>query len=129
MTHGIWYPDLKGKPVFSKTQSFIRLQELIDEGAYYCAHNSPFDIAMLKKEGIDWPEDKVIDTLNIARFLETDEKIESKSLQWLRYYYNFDEQKDFPALVKKFGIKRLQAHTALSDIVVLIYYFRIPVLN
>jgi len=124
MTHGIWYPDLKGKPVFSKTKSFVRLQELIDDGAYYCAHNSPFDIAMLKKEGIEWPEDKVIDTLNIARFLETSDEIESKSLQWLRYFYNFDEQKDFPALVKKFGIKRLQAHTALSDIVVLIYYFK-----
>jgi len=127
MTHGIWYPDLKGAPTFDKSKTKKRLLELIAKGAYYCAHNTPFDTAMLEKEGVFWPHDKRIDTLVIARGYETGPEIESKSLQWLRYHYDFDQKKDFPKLVKKFGIDRLQAHTALSDIVVLIYYFKMIV--
>lgn len=124
-THGIWKQDLVGAKKWSDSKSNKELNELNNAGAYYCAHNSPFDLTMLEKEGIIWNPEKVIDTLMIARhvFLENEE-IESKGLQWLRYFFDFDSKEDFVKLVSDFKIKRLQAHTALSDIVVLIYFFQ-----
>jgi len=123
--HGIWKQDLVGAKVWKKSNSYYELDFLSKKGAYFVAHNSPFDLGMLEKEGIVWPEDKVIDTLRIARHIfSEDELITSKSLQWLRYYFDYDSRSDFSELVSHYGIKRLQAHTALSDIVVLVYFLK-----
>lgn len=123
--HGIWYPDLEGAPKWEDSSSHKELTLLKEAGAYYCAHNSPFDTDMLSRENLSWPQDKVIDTLRIARHIyKADEEIESKGLQWLRYFFDFDAKDDFADLLKSYKIKRLQAHTALSDIVVLIYFFK-----
>lgn len=122
--HGIWEQDLVGAKVWDKTQSDKELRALRDGGAIFCAHNSPFDLGMLEKEGISWNPLLVIDTLRVARHIyKDDSRIESKGMQWLRYFFNFDRNEDFNKLVESFGVKRLQAHTALSDIVVLIYLF------
>jgi DNA polymerase III epsilon subunit-like protein len=123
--HGIWKKDLEGAPEWSKSKSNKEMSELISAGAYYIAHNSPFDWEMLSREGIIWPMEKVIDTLRIARHVYAEDKeVESKGLQWLRYFFDFDSNEDFDKLVGSYGIERLQAHTALSDIVVLIYFFK-----
>lgn len=123
--HGIWEQDLVGAKVWDKTQSAKELKDLRDGGAIFCAHNSPFDLGMLEKEGISWNPLLVIDTLRVARHIYKDDtRIESKGMQWLRYFFNFDRNEDFNKLVESFGVKRLQAHTALSDIVVLIYLFQ-----
>lgn len=123
--HGIWEEDLIGAKPWEKTQSSKELKALQAGGAIFCAHNSPFDLGMLEKEGIVWSPLLVIDTLRVARHIyKDDEKIESKGMQWLRYFFNFDKNQDFKELVESFGVKRLQAHTALSDIVVLIYLFK-----
>lgn len=123
--HGIWEQDLVGAKVWDKTQSAKELKALRDGGAIFCAHNSPFDLGMLEKEGISWNPLLVIDTLRVARHIYKDDtRIESKGMQWLRYFFNFDRNEDFNQLVESFGVKRLQAHTALSDIVVLIYLFQ-----
>jgi len=122
--HGIWKEDLKGSKSWEKSESKKDLELLEKEGAYICFHNSPFDITMLEKENIFFEKTKVIDTLRIARHIfKNDNKIESKGLQWLRYYFDFDSKKSFKKIIKDFGIDRLRPHTALSDIVVLIYFY------
>jgi DNA polymerase III epsilon subunit-like protein len=123
--HGIWTKDLVGAKIWADSQSKKELEALRDAGAIFCAHNSPFDLGMLKKEGIEWDPTKVIDTLRVARHIFADNKeIESKGMQWLRYFFDFDANEDFQDLIAQFGIERLQAHTALSDIVVLIYLYK-----
>jgi len=123
--HGIWYPDLENAPTFkdSKTKEFFEL--FIENKVFYCAHNSDFDIGQLEKEGIFYPEDLVIDTLQIAKeFNKNNEAIESNGLQYLRYFYNFDMEPNFSLFLSDYNIEKLQPHTALSDIAVLAYYFK-----
>lgn len=123
--HGIWEEDLLGAKSWCDSESKKELEELISKGAYYVAHNSPFDIEMLSREGLVWPIERVVDTLRVARIhYSQNSEIESKGLQYLRYFFNFNNKEDFRKLVKSFGIEKLQAHTALSDIVVLIYFIK-----
>lgn len=123
--HGIWYPDLKKAKPWSESKSAEKMQEYIDKGYVYCAHNSDFDTAMLEKEGIVFAPEKVIDTLAIARKVNAyNDDIKNNQLQYMRYYYDFDQQKDFKSFVYgNFKIRKLRPHTALSDIAVLAYYF------
>jgi len=123
--HGIWYPDLDNCPDFnySKTKKYFEL--FIKNGVFYCAHNSDFDIFQLEKEGIFYPKDLVIDTLQIAKLINIDnDDIESNGLQYLRYFYNFDMQPEFKEFLSYYKIEKLQPHTALSDIAVLAFYFK-----
>lgn len=131
--HGIWEDEVfndKVKP-WQESVSSIELKLLSEaKNTYYIAHNSPFDIYMLRKEGIFWNTLNVIDTLLIARFLYKNEiDIKSKGLQYMRYFFNFDKMEDFKEIVKQHKVKKLIAHTALSDIVVLIYFFKFLLKN
>jgi len=122
--HGIWYPDLEGCPVFADSETLKYFDIFIQHRVYYCAHNSDFDISQLEKEGVNYPTELVIDTLQIAKLFNKDNpKIDSNGLQYLRYYYNFDMQSDFTDFLSDYNIVKLQPHTALSDIAVLGYYF------
>jgi len=95
-----------------------------------CAHNSDFDTTILAKENLIIPPEQVIDTLAIARSVNKDnDDITSNGLQWLRYFYNFDQMEDFQIFVKEYGIEKLVPHTALSDIAVLAYYFKYLLVN
>lgn len=125
VVHGIWKQDLIGAKPWDKSKSKEELEFLCLNGASYVAHNSPFDIKMLSKEGIIWPLNKIFDTLRVARniYLNNNE-LESRGLQYIRYFYDFDSKPDFENFVKQFKVKKLQAHTALSDIIVLMYFFK-----
>jgi len=122
--HGIWYNDLEGAPEWKDSKSKKELEFLNEQGAYLIAHNSDFDVGMLKKEGLHWDEYKIIDSLRLARHEYGDnEKVERYALQYLRYLFDFDRN-GLMDLLPQFKVKKLVAHTALSDIIVLHYFFR-----
>ena len=125
-THGLWYDDLKDAPIFENSKTKVDLLSFIeDKDCFYCAHNSKFDIGMLEKEGIIFPDERIIDTLKIARHVNIDNAdIESNSLQYLRYFFDFDRQPEFRTFLNDYNIEKLVPHTALSDIAVLAYYFK-----
>lgn len=136
MTHGYRNSDVKGKPLFKETKSFTKLENFSKkENLYYVAHNAPFDLGMLEKEGITFDKSRVIDTLKVARHtlgrdlsdtelakhLWCDEAKEPEmfKLQYFRYFFDPYFEKEEPKYMKKFGIDFIQPHTALSDILVL----------
>lgn len=123
--HGIWYDDLIDAPTFENSQSKKDIERFIKEGVYFSAHNAPFDLGMLEKEGIKYPKELVVDTLKIARHLNRKtEEIESNGLQYLRYFYDFDRMESFKVFLKDYKIEKLMPHTALSDIAVLAFYYK-----
>jgi DNA polymerase III epsilon subunit-like protein len=79
------------------------LQLLSAKGAIFVAHNAPYDLGMLAKEGVTFP--RFIDTLKIARYVDAGGKFENHQLQYLRYYYGVEVE--------------ATAHDAFGDIVVL----------
>jgi len=121
MVHGYSNAMVKNKPSFQETLSFEVLNEIAKSDEYvYVAHNAPFDLEMISKEGIEIPLYKVIDTLQVAKHLYgNDENIEMLKLQYLRYFWELDETKEWKEAKKRLGIKEIQPHTALSDIFVL----------
>ena len=115
-THHITPKMLEGKPKFKETQTFQFLTENTD--AVLVAHNAPYDVQVLRNEGIDVPPEKIIDTLNIAKHILDGQKIESYSLQYLRYFYDLDrynECNELPATM---------AHSAMYDTIVLKWLFQ-----
>lgn len=87
------------KPEFASSEQRIKLIDLLSDHVVV-AHNAPFDIRVLKNEGVDVYSS--IDTLRIARHL-----IESESykLQYLRYLLGIEIN--------------AVAHDAFSDVLVL----------
>lgn len=82
-----------------------QLFRMAESGEYVLvAHNAPFDLAMLKKEGIDFK--KYIDTKKMSHALDPNQEMESHRLQYLRYYYGVE-------------LPEAEAHTAEGDIAVL----------
>src|SRR3990167_6225100 len=73
------------------------------EDTVVVAHNAPFDLIMVKKEGIE-PK-RFVCTLRVARFLDPEEKIEKYNLQYLRYLLELEID--------------ATAHDALGDVLVL----------
>jgi exodeoxyribonuclease X len=119
--HGIWYTDLKNAPNFEDSKSNKELRILKDMGAYFVAHNAFFDANMLKKEDIDWDRAKIIDTLRLVKHkYKNNEKVLKYSLQYLRYLFDYDRN-GLSKIMRDFNVRKIQAHTALSDIVVLHY--------
>lgn len=130
--HGLWYEDLEGCPTFDKSKSIKRYKELIEAGAYMVQHNGiAFDMPMLEKDGIFWPKDKVIDTMVIARhynptredFEQMKEDEVGAGLQAMRFYFDFNRNPLFKEYMKAYKVKKIVEHTALSDILVLAFYF------
>ena len=91
-------------PVFKESGDLPKVKKVFEEkDVIVVAHNAPFDLLMIKKEGIE-PE-KSICTLRVARHLDKEEKIERFNLQYLRYLLELDVEAD--------------AHDALGDVLVL----------
>lgn len=114
-THHITPKMLENAPRFRDTEVYKWLKENTD--AVLIAHNAPYDTAVLSNEAIQIPENRIIDTLNVAKHILTDENIESYSLQYLRYFYDldqFNENDELPATM---------AHSAMYDTVVLKWLF------
>ena len=111
-THGIVPEDIEDKPTFDKTEVYTPIKQMIEDGYIVVAHNSKFDIDVLRREGINFNQTPTIDTLKVARFLNDRQalKWESCSLQYLKYYYRLDKE-PFPLQIE------VKAHDAMSDVV------------
>jgi exodeoxyribonuclease X len=104
-THHITEDMLKEYPLLEKGIEHRRLlQELFNETSIV-AHNAPFDVAVLEREGFKIDHESVIDTLQVAKHLLPG--LESYSLQYLRYYFGCT----FP--------EQINPHDAESDVIVL----------
>jgi DNA polymerase-3 subunit epsilon len=107
--HGLTWEMLKGKPkleeVFPAFRAFL-------EGSVLVAHNGAFDMAFLRKVGIDQPP--LVDTLLLAHLL-------------------FPDLKDhrLERLAERFGVPVLGRHTALGDALMTaeVYARMIPLLK
>ena len=89
---------------FKESGDKKKIQELFeDENAVVVAHNTQFDLMIIKKEGIK-PKNSIC-TLRLARYLDPEGKIERYNLQYLRYLLDLDVQ--------------ATAHDALGDVLVL----------
>jgi len=92
------------KPTFKESTDQLIIKKLFeDEGAILVAHNAPFDLMIVGKEGIR-PK-KFICTLRMARYLDPEGKIERYNLQYLRYLLDLEIE--------------ATAHDALGDVLVL----------
>src|SRR3989344_1251011 len=70
-------------PSFKESSDLQKIKKLFEEDdAVVVAHNAPFGLLMIKKEGIE-PK-KFICTLRVARHLDPEEKIDRYNLQYLR---------------------------------------------
>ena len=97
--------DVEDKPKFQDVNAAKVLLEILEnENTVFVAHNAPFDIAMLEKEGVK--TGKFIDTLKIAQHLDPDGKLGAYRLQYLRYALNLE-------------VKDARAHDAMGDVKVL----------
>lgn len=109
--HRITPEKLIGKQAFVDSDHFKILKEFSNrDDVVLIAHNAPFDLEYLEKEGLKFP--KFIDTLRVARHLIPDKK--SHSLQYLIYEMG---------LYKEMPEKYTQAHDAAGDVFSLIKLF------
>jgi len=101
--HHITEKMLEGKPAFIDSPAYHDLKSRFEKSHVFIAHNAPFDVAMIEKEGLH--VGPIIDTLKIARVLDPQEKIESYAMQYLRYLLGIEVE--------------AIAHDAWGDILVL----------
>ena len=89
ITH-ITNEDVADKAPFKGSGYEAKLKEILAEHILV-AHNAPYDIAMLKNEGLEVP--RYICTLKIAKYLDEAAEIPEYNQQFLRYYFGlkFDE--------------------------------------
>ena len=120
--HGYAQWHIENKGYFKNSKEYKELQSLNEENSILIAHNSPFDLKMLEKEGIKWNENNVIDTLRVARHLIKSKDVESHSLQYLRYYFKLDLMDEYNKLKSIMNLKEVRPHTALSDIFILMLF-------
>jgi len=91
-------------PSFADSGDLPKIKELFeDENSIVVAHNAPFDLMVIKKEGIE-PKNFIC-TLRVARYLDKEEKIERYNLQYLRYLLEIEVE--------------AVAHDAMGDVLVL----------
>ena len=91
----------------SYIQQDLRIRS--EQGYVLVAHNAPFDLSMLAKEGVIF--NNYIDTKKLSHKLDAFETMESHRLQYLRYYYGIE-------------LPMAEAHTAEGDIAVLEAVYR-----
>lgn len=102
--HHITNKMVSDKPVFKESEDYIKIKNLFeDKGSVVVAHNAPFDLMIIKKEGIN--PGKFICTLRVTRYLDKEDKIERYNLQYLRYLLGIEVE--------------ATAHDALGDVLVL----------
>ncbi len=102
--HHITNKMVEDKPSFTESDDFSKIKNLLeDENNVFIAHNAPFDLIMIEKEGIK-PKNFIC-TLRLARYLDPEEIIEKYNLQYLRYLLGIEIE--------------ATAHDALGDVLVL----------
>ena len=111
--HGITPDLIEGKGLFTETSFYKTLQSLNSQDNFLIAHNIPFDMGMMEKEGFV-SHIRIIDTLRVAKHLLSEQK--SKALQYLRYALEL--YKEEQAEADKYGIT-IKAHDAIGDVLVM----------
>lgn len=100
---------LADKEVFRDSAFYTELQEILArKDVVFVAHNAPFDIGMLTREGLS--VGPFIDTIKIAQELDVKGIIPAYRLQYLRYYLDMQ-------------VDDASAHDALGDVRVLMALF------
>ena len=111
--HGITPDLIENKGPFVETNFYKTLQTLNNQENYLIAHNIPFDMGMIQKEGFE-PNLQIIDTLRCAKHLLKDSP--SHALQYLRYSLELYKQEKEEAAKHDITIK---AHDAIGDVLVM----------
>ncbi|MCT7464711.1 3'-5' exonuclease [Aliarcobacter cryaerophilus] len=111
--HNITPCMIENKPKFVDTNFYKRLQELNSDENYLIAHNLPFDLGMLIKEGFK-NRFTLIDTLRCSRHLLPDSPYHR--LQYLRYSLELYKNEAEEAMKHNITIK---AHDAIGDVLVM----------
>ena len=111
--HGITPNLIEGKGIFTETNFYKTLQSLNNQENYLIAHNIPFDMGMMEKEGFV-SQIRIIDTLRVARHLLPEQ--ESKALQYLRYALELYKEEQDEA--DKYNIT-IKAHDAIGDVLIM----------
>lgn len=107
--HHITPKMIQNKPLFTESPTYTDLEKILEkEETILIAHNAKFDIGMLEKENLFVPA--YIDTLRVARALDTKNSIPRYNLQYLRYYLEIDIE--------------ATAHDAMGDVLVLKELFK-----
>ena len=102
--HHISNKMVESKSIFKESEDFSKVKKLFeDKNSVVVAHNAPFDLMIIKKEGI-MPANFIC-TLRLARYLDPENKIEQYKLQYLRYFLDLEIE--------------ARAHDALGDVLVL----------
>ena len=102
--HHITNKMIEKESAFKESSDREKIKELFeDEKSVVVAHNTQFDLMIIKKEGIE-PKNSIC-TLRLARYLDPEGKIERYNLQYLRYFLDLDV--------------KATAHDALGDVLVL----------
>lgn len=107
--HHVTEKMIADKPPFAGSSTQRHLVELDSKGYILVAHNAPYDLGMLEKEGVLFS--RFIDTLKVAKHLD-DGQFENHQLQYLRYHYDLEIE-----------LGMLSPHDALADIIVLEHVF------
>jgi len=116
--HNITPEMLFGTKEYSETDFKQELDNLNTEENYLIAHNLPFDLKMIEKEGFECRM-KQIDTLRCAKHLYPDEA--HHRLQYLRYSLGLYKTEEEEA--KKHNIT-IKAHDAIGDVLVMKLFLR-----
>jgi len=111
--HGITPNLLEGKGVFKETNFYKTLLSLNNQENFLIAHNMPFDLGMLEKEGFV-SQIKIIDTLRCAKHLIPDSPYHR--LQYFRYSLELYKEEQEEA--DKYDIT-IKAHDAIGDVLVM----------
>ncbi|OGI95172.1 hypothetical protein A2917_00770 [Candidatus Nomurabacteria bacterium RIFCSPLOWO2_01_FULL_42_17] len=102
--HHISNKMVEDKKSFKESGDLPKIKKLFeDKDTVVIAHNAPFDLMIIKKEGIE--PANFICTLRLARYLDKEEKIEKYNLQYLRYLLDIEID--------------ATAHDAMGDVLVL----------
>jgi len=113
VVHGITPDLIEGKGVFIDTNFYKILQSLNNQENFLIAHNMPFDMGMMEKEGFI-SQIRIIDTLRVTKHLLSEQK--SKALQYLRYSLELYKEEQVEA--DKYNIT-IKAHDAIGDVLVM----------
>ena len=111
--HNITPDLLENKPKFVDSNFYNRLNELNSNENFLIAHNLPFDLGMLQKEGFE-NKFTLIDTLRCARHLLDNSPYHR--LQYLRYSLELYKGEIEEANKHNITIK---AHDAIGDVLVM----------
>lgn len=111
--HNITNEMLEGKPAFVDTAFYAALTEHNNTENCLVAHNLPFDLKMIKKEGFE-ENILLIDTLRCSRHLIKESP--HHRLQFLRYYLELYKTEEAEA--EKLGVT-IKAHDAIGDVLVM----------